>query len=69
MTSTLAPHQTDKLLTFEEYCQLPEPPDNQRYELVRGQLQLMPAASGLHAAICAYLTYILVCHLAERGSA
>jgi len=68
MTSTLAPHQTGKLLTFEEYRQLPEPPDNQRYELVRGRLQLMPTASGLHAAICTYLTYVLVCYLAERGS-
>ncbi len=68
MTSTLAPHQTDKLLTFEEYRHLAFP-DDRRYELVRGRLQLMPTASGLHTAICAYLTYILVCHLAECGSA
>ena len=58
MTSTLAPHQTEKLLTFEEYRHL-DLPDDRRYELVCGQLQLMPTVSGLQIINGEYLAYQL----------
>jgi Uma2 family endonuclease len=43
---------TDKLITAEEFFQMPEPADGSRQELVRGVIVTMPPPGGLHGACC-----------------
>ncbi len=57
--------QTQRIkLTFEEYLNYNDHTDN-RYELIRGNLVIMPNATALHTKIIKFLLYILQNHLAE----
>jgi Uma2 family endonuclease len=49
---------TQKLYTFEEYLAYNDGTDN-KYELVNGELKLMPTASGFHALILHFVLIIL----------
>lgn len=51
-------------LTFEEFLNYTDHTDN-RYELVRGNLKVMPTTTALHTKICKFLLYILQVYLAE----
>jgi Uma2 family endonuclease len=41
-----------KLITAEEFAQLPDPPDGSRQELIRGIVVTMPPPGGLHRVCC-----------------
>lgn len=41
-----------KLLTAEEFMQLPDPPDGSQQELVRGEIITMPPPKGRHGVCC-----------------
>jgi len=41
-----------KLLTAEEFFQLPEPEDGSQQELVRGEIVTMPPPGGMHGVSC-----------------
>jgi Uma2 family endonuclease len=43
---------TQKLITAEEFFQMPDPPDGSRQELVRGVIITMPPPGGRHGACC-----------------
>src|SRR5690242_19169627 len=43
---------TDKLITAEEFFQMPEPADGSKQELVKGRIETMPPPGGLHGACC-----------------
>jgi Uma2 family endonuclease len=43
---------TQRLLTAEEFMQLPDPPDGSHQELVRGRIETMPPPQGRHGIIC-----------------
>ncbi|WP_026103105.1 Uma2 family endonuclease [Pseudanabaena sp. PCC 6802] len=53
-------------LTFEEYLQYNDGTDN-RYELVDGELVLMPTASGMHALILVFLFKLLDREITRLG--
>jgi Uma2 family endonuclease len=42
-----------RLITAEEFLQMPEPPDGSRQELIRGEIITMPPPGGLHGVCCA----------------
>jgi Uma2 family endonuclease len=44
---------TAKLITAEEFSQMPDPPDGSQQELVRGVIVTMPPPKGLPGACCA----------------
>lgn len=69
--SVLPVSETDRVdasptLTFAEYLVYEGEPDV-LYELHRGKLIPMPAATALHASICEFLVYILQRYLAEHN--
>jgi Uma2 family endonuclease len=43
---------TRKLITAEEFFQMPDPPDGSRQELIRGVIVTMPPPGGLHGVCC-----------------
>src|SRR5260370_2185403 len=53
-----------KLITAEEFLQMPEPPEGSNQELVRGEVITMPPPGGLHGACCSKTDYRLQ-HYAE----
>ena len=49
----------EKLLTAQEFSQLPDPPDGSLMELVRGEVVIMPPPMGIHGLCCANTTRIV----------
>jgi Uma2 family endonuclease len=41
-----------RLITAEEFFQMPDPPDGSQQELVRGVIETMPPPGGLHGVCC-----------------
>lgn len=54
------------ILTYDDYCQLPE--DRNRYELFEGELQVTPSPSTRHQRIVRKLAYILIGHVEQQQS-
>ncbi len=48
-----------KLITAEEFSQMPDPPDGSEQELVRGEVITMPPPGGLHGVCCCKTGYRL----------
>jgi Uma2 family endonuclease len=48
-----------KLITADEFLQMPEPPDGSEQELVRGEVITMPPPGGFHGVSCGKTTYRL----------
>jgi Uma2 family endonuclease len=46
------PTATRKLITAEEFAQMPDPPDGSKQELVRGEIVTMPPPGGIHGVCC-----------------
>jgi Uma2 family endonuclease len=59
---------TEKLVTAEELCQMPEPSDGSRYELLEGELVEMTPAGGKHGACCAALCSALRQYVKQHGA-
>jgi Uma2 family endonuclease len=55
-----------KLITAEEFLQMPDPPDGSQQELVRGEIITMPPPGGLHGVCCSKTNYLL-CNFAEAN--
>ena len=60
------PQKIEHLLTFQEYLEY-VPESDVRYELVRGKLVPMPAATHLHTNICKFLVYKLQRYFAAEN--
>ncbi len=60
------PQKIEHLLTFQEYLEY-VPESDVRYELVRGKLIPMPAATHLHTNICKFLVYKLQRYFAAEN--
>ena len=60
------PPKIEHLLTFQEYLEY-VPESDVRYELVRGKLIPMPAATHLHSNICRFLVYKLQRYFAAEN--
>ena len=60
------PQKIEHLLTFQEYLEY-VPESDVRYELVRGKLIPMPAATHLHTSICKFLVYKLQRYFAAEN--
>ncbi len=52
-----------KLITAEEFADLPEPTDGSTQELIRGVIVTMPPPGGRHGACCANVTALLHTHV------
>jgi Uma2 family endonuclease len=50
---------TKKLLTAEEFMQLPDPPDGSQQELVRGEIITMPPPKGRHGVCCLAIAILI----------
>src|SRR5262245_43829859 len=46
------PTVTKRLITAEEFFEMPDPPDGSRQELVRGEVVTMPPPGGRHGVCC-----------------
>lgn len=42
-----------RLITAEEFAEMPNPPDGSQQELVRGEIITMPPPKGRHGIVCA----------------
>ena len=60
------PQKIEHLLTFQEYLEY-VPESDVRYELVKGKLVPMPAATHLHTNICKFLVYKLQRYFAAEN--
>ena len=60
------PQKIEHLLTFREYLEY-VPESDVRYELVKGKLVPMPAATHLHTNICKFLVYKLQRYFAAEN--
>jgi Uma2 family endonuclease len=58
---------TRKLLTAEEFAQLPEPPDGAKQELVRGEIVTTPPPGGRHGVCCLKVGRRLGKYIEENG--
>ena len=58
---------TAKLITAEEFAQMPGPPDGSRQELVKGVIVTMPPAKGPHGACCSKVNRRLGNFIEEHG--
>ncbi|MBI5543204.1 MAG: Uma2 family endonuclease [Deltaproteobacteria bacterium] len=58
---------SDVPLTYREYACLPN--DGRRYELIEGDLHVLPAPSTLHQRVSRRLQFLLMQQLEERGIA
>lgn len=57
---------TQKLLTAEEFAELPDPTDGSRQELVRGEVVTMPPPKSLHGYCCSKIDRRLGNFVEER---
>src|ERR1700683_3700384 len=57
---------TQRLITAEEFMQLPDPPDGSRQELVRGVIVTMPPPKPPHGACCSRIARRLGMLVEER---
>lgn len=58
---------SDKLLTAQEFSQLPDPPDGSRQELVRGVIVMSPPPRGYHGRCCLNIGFLLEQFVRERN--
>ena len=59
---------TDKLVTAEDLCRMPEPLDGTRYELFEGELVQMTPAGGRHGKCCGLIARALIAYATEHGA-
>src|SRR5688500_8056617 len=52
-----------KLITAEEFMNMPDPPDGSKQELLRGEIITMPPPKPRHAACCSEVHFILKSHV------
>src|SRR5437588_210125 len=43
---------TEKLITAEEFFQMPDPQDGSKQELLKGKIEIIPPPGGFHGACC-----------------
>src|SRR5947207_6957229 len=53
------PEIETKLVTVEQFMNMPDPPDGSRQELVRGVIRAMPPAKGRHGVCCAKISRLI----------
>jgi Uma2 family endonuclease len=58
---------TQRLITAEEFLQMPDPPDGSRQELVRGVIETMPPPSTYHGVCCSRLNRRIGNFVEERN--
>jgi len=58
---------TAKLVTAEELCQMPEPADGSRYELLEGELVQMTPAGARHGRTTLAVGTVLFTFVSEKG--
>lgn len=56
------PAVATKLITAEEFMNMPDPPDGSQQELVRGEIVTMPPPKGRHGTVCAEFVYQIKHH-------
>lgn len=62
----MAAATTKKLLTAEEFMQLPDPPDGSQQELDRGVIVTMPPPKGIHGICCAAVAILIGQHVKQK---
>jgi Uma2 family endonuclease len=55
-----------KLITAEEFMNIPDPPDGSQQELVRGVIITMPPPKGRHGVCCSNVTYFIRAHVGAQ---
>lgn len=58
---------TTKLITAEEFAQMPDPPDGSLQELVNGEIETMPPPKGKHGVCCSRVDRLIGNFVDEAG--